>query len=137
MFLLTIASESLTTRLRGFAFDAMLKQEMAWFDEPSNGVGALCAKLSTEAAAVKGATGQRIGTILQSISTILIGIGLSIYYEWRLGLLGMAFIPIILAITIMHGRVFKNETLNYHNSLEKSTKVRDRSTSSKLAISIY
>lgn len=125
LFLLTVASERLTTRLRGFAFGAMLRQEMAWFDEASNGAGALCAKLSTEAAAVKGATGQRIGTIVQSISTLLLAIGLSIYYDWRLGLLGMAFIPLIVFITLLHGRVCKKETLNYHKNLEESTKVQN------------
>jgi hypothetical protein len=32
----------------------MLSQEMAWFDRKDNGVGALCAKLSGEAASVQG-----------------------------------------------------------------------------------
>jgi hypothetical protein len=35
-------------------FRAMLSQEMAWFDRKDNGVGALCAKLSGEAASVQG-----------------------------------------------------------------------------------
>lgn len=32
----------------------MLKQEIAWFDDKSNGTGTLCARLSTDAAAVQG-----------------------------------------------------------------------------------
>lgn len=32
----------------------MLKQEIAWFDDKSNGTGTLCARLSTDASAVQG-----------------------------------------------------------------------------------
>lgn len=49
-----IAGEYLTMRVRGQMFDAMLKQEIGWFDIKENGVGALCAKLSGEAAMVQG-----------------------------------------------------------------------------------
>lgn len=110
-------------RLRGLTFEAMLKQEVGWFDQPSNGTGALCSKLSTESAAVQGASGQRIGLTFQSISTIILSIILSIYYEWRLGLVGMSFIPFILVVTYLQGLLYANETFNYHQSLETSTKV--------------
>lgn len=32
----------------------MLRQEIGWFDDPQNGVGALCARLAADAAAVQG-----------------------------------------------------------------------------------
>lgn len=35
-------------------FDAMLKMEIAWFDDRSNGTGSLCARLSGDASAVQG-----------------------------------------------------------------------------------
>jgi ABC-type multidrug transport system fused ATPase/permease subunit len=54
MYFFAIAGEKLTKRLRGNMFRAMLSQEMAWFDRKDNGVGALCAKLSGEAASVQG-----------------------------------------------------------------------------------
>lgn len=101
----------------------MLKQEISWFDNPMNGTGALCSKLSTEVAAVKGATGQRIGIIVQSYSTIVLSIAMSIYYEWRLGLLGTAFIPFILITKNLQNLMYKEETYSYHKSLERSTKV--------------
>lgn len=49
-----IAGEKLTMRLRTKMFIAMLRQEIGWFDRKENGVGALCAKLSGEAAQVQG-----------------------------------------------------------------------------------
>lgn len=49
-----IAGEKLTMRLRVLMFRSMLVQEMGWYDRSSNGVGALCARLSGEAAQVQG-----------------------------------------------------------------------------------
>ncbi|XP_058800345.1 ATP-dependent translocase ABCB1-like [Phymastichus coffea] len=123
VYLFRIAGERLTMRLRGHLFEAMLRQEVGWYDEPANGTGALCSKLSTDAAAVQGAIGQRIGTIFQSCSTIALSVGLALYYEWRLGLVGMTFIPLIMVVTYAQGLLFRQETLNYHNSLEVSTKI--------------
>lgn len=51
-----IAGEKLTMRLRTKMFISMLQQEMGWFDRKENGVGALCARLSGEAAQVQGVT---------------------------------------------------------------------------------
>lgn len=49
-----IAGEKLTMRLRIEMFISMLRQEIGWFDRKENGVGALCARLSGEAAQVQG-----------------------------------------------------------------------------------
>lgn len=49
-----ISGEELTIRLRHLVFRAMLKQEMGWFDESKNSVGALCSRLSGDASAVQG-----------------------------------------------------------------------------------
>ncbi|KAJ9591025.1 hypothetical protein L9F63_027767, partial [Diploptera punctata] len=87
MFLQTycfgLAGVRLTQRLRVQAFSAMLRQEIGWFDEEKNSVGTLCAKLSGDAASVQGATGSRIGVILQATSTLAIGIILSFTWSWK------------------------------------------------------
>lgn len=41
-------------RVRSLAFGAMVKQEIAWFDDKANNTGALCARLSGEASSVQG-----------------------------------------------------------------------------------
>lgn len=52
------AGTALTDRLRVMSFKNYLQQEQGWFDAPQNSVGALCARLATDCAAVQGATGQ-------------------------------------------------------------------------------
>ncbi|XP_060657787.1 ATP-dependent translocase ABCB1-like [Drosophila nasuta] len=123
IYLFGIAGERLTERLRGLMFEAMLNQEVAWFDDRANGTGSLCARLSGDAAAVQGATGQRIGSIIQSISTIVLGVALAMYYEWSLGLVAMAFMPFILISFYLQRTVMAQENMGNAKIMENTTKL--------------
>lgn len=48
------SGEYLTMRIRQQTFDSYLRQEIAYYDNPKNNTGALCTRLSTDAAAVQG-----------------------------------------------------------------------------------
>ena len=93
---LIIAGENLTIRLRTLAFGAILNQEIGWFDDDDNAVGALCTRLSADASSVEGATGSRISVVVQSLSTLICSIALCLHYEWRLGLVAVGMIPFTL-----------------------------------------
>lgn len=101
----------------------MLRQEIAWYDDKRNGTGTLCSRLSTDAAAVQGATGQRIGTVLSSISTMALGIGIGMYYEWRLGLVALAFTPFLLVSQYLEIKYTDQQNMGNSKALERSTKV--------------
>jgi ATP-binding cassette, subfamily B (MDR/TAP), member 1 len=54
MEMLNRAGVKMTMRLREQTFAAMLRQEVGWFDDQKNSTGALCARLSGDAASVQG-----------------------------------------------------------------------------------
>lgn len=54
MHMFNIAGERLTKRVRSNLFRAILNQEQGWFDNEINGVGAICTRLSNDAAYVQG-----------------------------------------------------------------------------------
>ena len=62
MTLLGVAGERLTLRLRRLAFEAIMRQEISWFDKQENACGALCARLSSDAANVQGVSQSLYGT---------------------------------------------------------------------------
>ncbi|CAF1942165.1 unnamed protein product [Rotaria magnacalcarata] len=95
-FLFAISGESLTQRLRAKIFRTLLQQDIAYFDQPENNTGALCTRLATEASEVQGATGVRIGTMLQNISNLGVGIILAFIYGWSLTLIMLAFVPFMI-----------------------------------------
>ncbi|CAF1372879.1 unnamed protein product [Rotaria sordida] len=95
VFLFACSSEALTKRLRSKTFHAILRQEIAYFDDPNNNTGALCTRLATEASAVQGATGIRIGLMLKNFASIGVGIILAFMFSWQLTLLILGFIPFL------------------------------------------
>nr|CAD7429696.1 unnamed protein product [Timema monikensis] len=63
IYTFTLAGEKLTMRLRKLLFQAMVHQEIAWFDEGNNNTGALCAKLSGDTSSVQGLAVEAVGNI--------------------------------------------------------------------------
>jgi ABC-type multidrug transport system fused ATPase/permease subunit len=104
-FLFAWSGESLTKRLRAKVFRALLRQEMAYFDDPRNNTGSLCARLATEASAVQGATGTRLGMILENIASLGTGILICFAFSWQLTLLVLAFVPLMALGGFLHSRM--------------------------------
>ncbi|CAH0600439.1 unnamed protein product [Chrysodeixis includens] len=123
VFLYGIAGEYLTERLRRQMFEKLLQQEVAFYDDKNNSTGALCARLSGEAAAVQGATGQRIGTVLQALGTFGFALVLSLIYEWRVGLVALTFVPIITFVLYKQGRMTYAESAGTAKTMEASSKI--------------
>ncbi|XP_017766394.1 PREDICTED: multidrug resistance protein homolog 49 isoform X1 [Eufriesea mexicana] len=123
MYMFGLAGVRMTTRIRRMAFAAMLRQEMGWYDEDTNSVGALCARLSSDAGAVQGATGTRVGAILQALSTLVLGIGLSMYYTWKMTLVSVVSIPLVLGAVFFEARVMSGQGLQEKKKMETATRI--------------
>ncbi|KAK2584732.1 hypothetical protein KPH14_007064 [Odynerus spinipes] len=123
MYMFGLAGVRMTTRIRRITFGAMLKQEMGWFDDEQNSVGALCARLSSDAGAVQGATGSRIGAILQALSTLVLGIGLSMYYTWKMTLVSVVSIPLVLGAVFFEARIMSGQGLQEKKKMECATRI--------------
>ncbi|RVE58009.1 hypothetical protein OJAV_G00205110 [Oryzias javanicus] len=89
------SGELLTRRLRKVGFQAMLKQEIGWFDNPENSPGALTTRLATDASMVQGATGSQIGMIINSLTSIGASFIIAFYFSWKLTLVILGFLPLI------------------------------------------
>ncbi|XP_026876923.2 bile salt export pump [Electrophorus electricus] len=89
------SGELLTRRLRKVGFQAMLKQEIRWFDDPKNSPGALTTRLATDASMVQGATGSQIGMIVNSLMNIGASFIIAYYFSWKLSLVVTCFLPLI------------------------------------------
>ena len=81
-FMFGWSGENLTKRIRSKCFRAMLSQEIGWYDMSENNVGKLTTRLATEAAAIQGATGVRIGVrfLYYAFFFLTIKMNLSIFF---------------------------------------------------------
>lgn len=90
---LGISGEKLTLKMRSRAFRAMMRQEMAYFDQSENRPGALTTRLATEATLVRGITGDTFGAIGLAVATIGVGLIISFVGCWRVALVVLALLP--------------------------------------------
>ncbi|KAG7503537.1 hypothetical protein JOB18_040365 [Solea senegalensis] len=85
----------LTRRLRKMGFEAMLRQEIGWFDDPKNSTGVLTTRLANDASMIQMATGSQVGMVLDSITNIGVSLIFSFYFTWKLTLVLLCFLPLI------------------------------------------
>jgi ABC-type multidrug transport system fused ATPase/permease subunit len=110
--------------LRSLAFRATLRQEIAYFDDTKNNTGALCTRLATEAAAVQGATGSRIGLMFNNLASLGVGIIISFAFSWQLTLLVLGFVPLMVIGGFFQSRLMTGFASNNKQSMEDAGQVR-------------
>ncbi|NWS93849.1 ABCBB protein, partial [Mionectes macconnelli] len=89
------SGELLTRRLRKIGFQAMLGQDIGWFDDRKNSPGALTTRLATDASQIQGATGSQIGMIVNSLMNIGVALIIAFYFSWKLSLVILCFLPFL------------------------------------------
>lgn len=129
-YMLSIAGEKLTYRLRVRIFKAILQREMDWFDKPENNVGSLCSRLSSDASAVQGGTGARLGVIFQVLSGITFGLLIGFFCSWKLALISGFFAPLMMLSGFVGVKISIGEDSSKAKALENSVAVATEAISS-------
>ena len=119
----SIAGELLTDRLRKMSFKTMLKQDLAWYDDPKNSVGALCARLSGDTSSIQGATGSWMGTLTQAFTTIVFSVAISFYVLPKLAAVAVIFSPVIFIATYLSDRMLQGQQIEEKAALEQASKL--------------
>lgn len=94
--ILTLAGERLVRKLRLAVFKQFLRMDIGFFDREENTTGSLTSNLGKDAHNVRGLSGTTFGQILVSIVTVVAGFVVSVVFNWRMGLICGACIPILI-----------------------------------------
>ncbi|KAA0155249.1 hypothetical protein FNF29_02000 [Cafeteria roenbergensis] len=118
----------LTTRLRKMTFAALLRQEVAFFDYPSNSAGQLSGRLAGDAALVRAATGEKLGVSMAATVSLLAGFIIALVASWQLTLVVLAVAPFMAFGAVMEGQVFEGFGGPNKAALETSARIIDEAT---------
>ncbi|RLN50324.1 hypothetical protein BBJ28_00020549 [Nothophytophthora sp. Chile5] len=99
-----VAAQRLVARVRLATFNAMLQQEIGWFDLEENASGALVARLSTDSAMLQAITAQTLNQGLVNCSSLAVGLGIAFYYSWQMSLVTMAVLPVLLLFSYVQSQ---------------------------------
>jgi ABC-type multidrug transport system fused ATPase/permease subunit len=123
VFVLRYAGELLTQRVRSQAYKAMLRQEIAWFDDPDHQVGSLTSKLANEASRIKMATGNTLLYLCAAISAIILAVVISLASGWQLGLTILPLMPLTILSGVVQGYMNTGYEMKSHQRCEQSGRV--------------
>jgi ATP-binding cassette, subfamily B (MDR/TAP), member 1 len=94
-YLFSVAGCKLVRRIRLMAFEKVVNMEIEWFDHPENSSGAIGARLSADAAKVRGLVGDALQLTVQNSATVVAGLVIAFVSNWELSLIILALIPLI------------------------------------------
>ncbi|KAH9101252.1 hypothetical protein LEN26_015804 [Aphanomyces euteiches] len=114
-----VIAEKLTTRLRNMHFQALMRQDIGFFDLQGHTTGALTTDLSTHATKVVLIAGESQARILQAIFTIIAGFFIAFFWgSWKLSLVMAAVFPLLLVGSYARSLQFKGQ--NFSDNLADS-----------------
>ncbi|XP_038972658.1 ABC transporter B family member 21-like [Phoenix dactylifera] len=94
-YFFAVAGSRLIQRIRSMSFGKVVNMEIGWFDKSENSSGAIGARLSADAAAVRSLVGDALGLITQNATTFIAGLVIAVAACWQLALLIVALVPVI------------------------------------------
>ncbi|XP_037948001.1 multidrug resistance protein homolog 49-like isoform X1 [Teleopsis dalmanni] len=122
-YMFNMAGVKMTSRLRKTAFKTIISQNVSYFDSERNSVGALCARLAGDCSNVQGATGARIGMIVQAISALVVGSIVAFVSSWNLTLVTLVTLPFVCLSVYIESRFMKSCALTEKVAVENASQV--------------
>lgn len=93
-YFFALAGSKLVRRIRLMTFDKVVHMEVGWFDDPQHSSGAIGARLSADAATVRGLVGDALALLVQNATTMVAGLLVAFVSNWQLALIVLALIPL-------------------------------------------
>lgn len=98
----------ITNELRKKIIDKYLKLHISYFDINENSPGALLTRLSIDTTQLNSLVLTVIGDFINSLGNLIVGIILGFYYDWRMTLICICFIPFIVFACIIRNSAKHN-----------------------------
>jgi ATP-binding cassette subfamily B protein len=120
-YLFTVAGERVVARLRRRLYDALLRQEIAFFDEQRT--GELTQRLAADTTVLQNATTTNISMALRYGMTVIGGIAILLYTSWRLTVVMLSVVPVVVLGAVFYGRSLQRLSRSVQDALARSTEV--------------
>ncbi|GAB4856643.1 Multidrug resistance protein 1 [Ancistrocladus abbreviatus] len=136
-FFWDIVGENLTKRVREKMLAALLKNEMAWFDQEENESAPVAARLALDANNVRSAIGDRISVIMQNSALMLVACTAGFVLQWRLALVLIAVFPVVVAATVLQKMFMKGFSGDLEAAHAKATQLAGEAVSNIRTVAAF
>ena len=117
------SGERLTRKMRKDGFHAILRQDIAFFDDPRNNTSALATKLQSDAGMVQAAAGGQLGILFSCLATVVISLFIAFVNYWLLAIVVLAFFPLTAFTGMIQGKIWSGQALTDGDALNEAGKM--------------
>ncbi|KAK9068478.1 hypothetical protein SSX86_012592 [Deinandra increscens subsp. villosa] len=136
-FFWDVVGENLTKRVREMMLAAVLKNEIAWFDQEENESSRVAARLSLDANNVRSAIGDRISVIMQNSALMLVACTAGFVLQWRLALVLVAVFPVVVAATVLQKMFMEGFSGDLEGSHSKATQLAGEAVANMRTVAAF
>ncbi|KAJ0471479.1 putative ABC-type xenobiotic transporter [Helianthus annuus] len=122
-YLFAVAGSKLIKRIRSLCFEKVLNMEVGWFDKPENSSGAIGARLSADAANVRGLVGDALAQIVQDSASAAAGLVIAFAACWQLALIILVLVPLMSANAFVQMKFMKGFSADSKVMYEEASQV--------------
>ncbi|VVA39824.1 PREDICTED: ABC transporter, partial [Prunus dulcis] len=94
-YFFAVAGCNLIKRVRSMCYEKVVYMEVSWFDDPEHSSGAIGARLSTDAASLRGMVGDALGLLVENSATAIAGLCIAFVANWQLALIILVLLPLL------------------------------------------
>ena len=123
VYLMNVAGQRITRDIRAAVFNAIMRQDIAFFDK--NKTGELVNRLSADTALVSSSVTMNISDGLRSLVMAFAGVGMMFYMSPELALVGLGIVPPSAIIAIFFGKYLKTLSTQVQDTLASATQVAE------------
>uniref|UniRef100_A0A5K3FL35 Bile salt export pump n=1 Tax=Mesocestoides corti TaxID=53468 RepID=A0A5K3FL35_MESCO len=108
-YLWGVSGSRLTKRCRVILFQAMLNQNVGWFDDSANQPGTLTGSLAADVPTLQNISGRRLASFMEVITLIIASLIIAFYYSWQISLIALAFFPVLIVVGAFNMKQWTND----------------------------
>ncbi|PIA37911.1 hypothetical protein AQUCO_02900042v1 [Aquilegia coerulea] len=122
-YFFAIAGSQLIRRVRLMLFEKVVHMEIGWFDQSQNSSSTIGAKLSMDAATIRGLVGDTLALIVQNAASLIVGLAIAVEANWQLALVVVALLPLLGFNTWAYMKFTKGFSADAKMMYEEATQV--------------
>lgn len=119
--LFTLAGERIICKLRKQVFEALLRQEVAYFDEQTS--GALVSRLTNDTSTLQNAASVNISEFLRSTASLCLSLMVMLATSWKLTLAMLGTVPVVSFLAVIMGQLTKRVSATYQKETAEMGKI--------------
>jgi ABC-type multidrug transport system fused ATPase/permease subunit len=135
MVTFTIAGENITKRIRDLYVEALLRQEIGWFD--AKDTGELTTRMASDIPLIQEGVSDKVGLMLQFTSTFISGFVIGYVKGWRMALVLTCAVPLLASMAFMMSKIGAASTSQSSGAYAEAGIVANQVLSSMRTVSAF